>query len=170
MQVDTSTLGRVDLLNLTDVSYDIKICVLQMRNHPRVREQMHSQGIIDEADHLDFIDSLKNNHDKKYFVVQYKGQLVGVIYFTDIDLEEKSATFGIYANLYEKVEKIGSVLMESVLAYFNDVLSFKVLNLEVYESNKKAVNLYLKFGFLKNSHFCQNGHNVLVMKYLKRGL
>ncbi|MEZ7500936.1 UDP-4-amino-4,6-dideoxy-N-acetyl-beta-L-altrosamine N-acetyltransferase [Psychrobacter sp. Arc29] len=170
MKVDTSILGEVDLLDLTDVSYDIKMCVLKMRNHPRVREQMHSQGIIDKTDHLNFIDSLKNSDSKRYFVAQYKQQLVGVVYFTDINLEEKSATFGIYANLYEKVEKIGSLLMESALTYFHNVLSFRVLNLEVYNSNERAVNLYLKFGFSKSNHFYQNGHDVLIMKYLKRDL
>lgn len=170
MKVDTPTFGKVDLLDFTNVSYDTKMCVLKMRNHAQVREQMHSQGLIDETDHLKFIDSLKDTHSKRYFVAQYHGQLVGVINFTDINLEEKSATFGIHANLYEKVEKMGSVLMESALAYFHNVLSFRVLNLEVYESNERAVNLYLKFGFSKSGHFYQNGHSVLVMKYLKSSL
>lgn len=168
MKVDTSTFGEVDLLDFTTVSYDIKLCVLKMRNHSRVKEQMHSQSLIDEADHLKFIDSLKDNHTKKYFAVRYKEQLIGVIYFTDINLEEKSAIFGIYANLYKKVDKMGSILMESALVYFNDVLSFRALNLEVYESNERAIGLYSKFGFSRSGHFYQEGRNVLVMKYLKR--
>lgn len=168
MKITTATFGDVELLDFTTLDEAMKGRVLEMRNHPQVREQMHSQDIIDKNDHLKFIASLKHNNRKKYFVIEYKQQLLGVIYFTDIDEKNKSAVFGIYANLFEKTDKVGSILMETALTYFKDILSFEALNLEVYESNQRAAALYLKFGFVVDDHFYQEGHKVLNMKWIKR--
>ncbi len=165
MKIQTPTFGEVELLDFTTLDDTMKDRVLEMRNHPKVREQMHSQDIIDKDDHLKFIASLKGNDYKKYFVVKYKQQLLGVIYFTDIDPKDKSAVFGIYANLFEKRDKIGSMLMETALTYFKDILAFKTLNLEVYESNQRAVGLYVKFGFVVDDYFYHNEHKVLTMKW-----
>ena len=168
MKIITATFGEIELLDFTTLDDVMKGRVLEMRNHPQVREQMHSQAIIAKNDHLKFITSLKDNHSKKYFVVEYKQQLLGVIYFTDIDHKDKSAVFGIYANLLEKRDKMGSILMQAALAYFSDILSYKILNLEVYESNQRAVALYVKFGFVVDDYFYQEGHKVLNMKWIKR--
>lgn len=168
MTISTPTFGEVELLDFTTLDNAMKDSVLEMRNYPKVREQMHNQAVIDKNAHLNFIASLKGNDDKKYFVVKSKQQLLGVIYFTDINYNDKSAVFGIYANLFEKRDKMGSILMETALTYFKDILSFRTLNLEVYEYNQRAVGLYVKFGFLVDKRFYQNGHKVLNMKWIRR--
>nr|WP_317199865.1 UDP-4-amino-4,6-dideoxy-N-acetyl-beta-L-altrosamine N-acetyltransferase [uncultured Psychrobacter sp.] len=170
MKITTTTFGDIELLDFTTLDDAMKGSILEIRNHSKVREQMHSQDIIDKNDHLKFIASLKGNNYKKYFVAKYEQRLLGVIYFTDIDEKDRSAVFGIYANLLEKRDKIGSILMETALIYFKDILSFKTLNLEVYESNQRAAGLYLKFGFVVDDHFYQDSHKVLNMKWVKSDL
>lgn len=167
MIVDTQSFGKVKLLNFTTLSYESEMQILEMRNHPKVRAQMHSQDIIDEHSHLKFIESLQNNAEKQYFMVEYRQNIVGVIYFTDIDQTKQSAVFGVYANLYEKVDKAGSILMESALAFFDSCMELKVISLEVYESNTIAVNLYIKFGFSVVDSFDQNGEKVMTMQLTK---
>lgn len=170
MLVDTSSFGEVELLNLASLSHVTKIQVLEMRNHPKVRAQMHSQDIIDEQDHLKFIESLQDNAEKQYFMVKYQQSIVGVIYFTDIDKTKQSAIFGVYANLYKKVDKAGSILMESALAFFDSYIDLKKISLEVYESNIIAMNLYIKFGFSLGGSFNQSGEKVLTMQLIKNDL
>jgi len=170
MKVNTPSFGEVELLDFTTLSYEIKIDILEMRNHPKVREQMHGQNIIDECQHLNFIKSLKYNDEKKYFLVKYKGKFAGVIYFTDINQVMHSAVFGLYANLHKKIDKTGSILMESALAFFNNSISLETLSLEVYESNKIAENLYLKFGFSTDGFFYQDSDKVLSMELVKNNL
>ena len=170
MLVDTPSFGEVELLNLTSLSYVTKMQVLEMRNHPKVRAQMHSQDIIDEQGHLKFIESLQDNAEKQYFVVKYQQSIVGVIYFTNIDKTKQSAVFGVYANLCKKVAKAGSILMESALAIFDSYIDFKKISLEVYESNTIAMNLYIKFGFSLVGSFDQSNEKVLTMQLTKNDL
>ncbi|AAZ18517.1 conserved hypothetical protein [Psychrobacter arcticus 273-4] len=170
MIVDTPSFGEVELLNLTSLSYESKMKILEMRNHPKVRAQMHSQDIINEEGHLNFIELLKDNAEKQYLMVNYQKSIVGVIYFTDIDDGKHSAVFGVYANLYKKLDSAGSVLMESALAYFDRSINLKKISLEVYESNNIAVNLYIKFGFSLVSSFDQGGEKVLTMQLTKNDL
>ena len=170
MIVDTQSFGKVKLLNFTTLSYESKMQILEMRNHPKVRAQMHSQNIIDEHSHLKFIESLQDNAEKQYYMVKCQQNVVGVIYFTDIDQTNQSAVFGVYANLYEKVDRAGSILMESALAFFYNNVNLKNVSLEVYESNKIAMNLYIKFGFSSVGSFEQSSNKVVTMQLSKNDL
>lgn len=170
MIVDTPSFGKVELLDLNSLPYETKIQVLEMRNHPNVRAQMHSQDIINEHGHLKFIESLQDNFEKQYLLVKHQHNIVGVIYFTEVDQNECSAVFGIYANLYKKVDRAGSILMESALAYFDSCTDLEKISLEVYESNKIATNLYVKFGFSLISSSEQDGEKLLTMQLAKSDL
>lgn len=170
MIVDTQSFGKVELINFTTLSYESKMQILEMRNHPKVRAQMHSKNIIDEYSHLRFIESLQDNAEKQYYMVKCQQSVVGVIDFTEIDEIKQNAVFGVYANLYEKVDRAGSILMESALAFFYDNVNLKNVSLEVYESNKIAMNLYIKFGFSSVGSFEQSGDKVVTMQLSKNDL
>ena len=163
MIVETPSFGEVELLTLTSLSYEEKLKVLEMRNHLKVRSQMHGQEIIDEQGHLNFIESLQDSAEKQYFMVKYQKSIVGVIYFTDIDHNTQNAVFGVYANFYRKIDRAGSILMESALTFFKKSTELKKISLEVFEYNEIATNLYKKFGFITEKHLYQDGDKVLVM-------
>lgn len=58
---------------------------------------------------------------------------------------------------------IGKFMLEKVLEYFSD---YNKAFLEVRESNKKAINLYMTFGFeaiYKRNAYYTNGEDALVM-------
>ncbi|WP_201590303.1 UDP-4-amino-4,6-dideoxy-N-acetyl-beta-L-altrosamine N-acetyltransferase [Psychrobacter pulmonis] len=170
MIVDTPSFGEVELLTLTSLSYEEKLKVLEMRNHLKVRSQMHGQDIIDEQGHLKFIESLQESAEKQYFMVKHQKSIVGVIYFTDIDHNTQNAVFGVYANLYKKVDRAGSILMESALAFFKKSTKLKTINLEVFESNTIAKNLYIKFGFSLDKSFDKGSEKLITMQLTKDDL
>ena len=140
MQIDTPNFGAVELSNFIDLPHETLKSILYMRNHSDVRMQMHNNSPISEEEHFNFVESLKTNKSKKYFAASVSNKIVGVIYFTDIDSPKDTTTFGIYANLIDKTPKSGSILMETGIVYFNNYISCNKLFLEVYQSNKRAIN------------------------------
>jgi UDP-4-amino-4,6-dideoxy-N-acetyl-beta-L-altrosamine N-acetyltransferase len=120
------------------LSYDEKLMILEWRNHPEISQFMINKK-VNLNEHLNFIDSLKNNKTKKYFLVDD----IGVIDFSNITNEK--ADIGLYKN--PNKQKVGSKLMDEIINYGFNKLELKKLILYVYENNIKAINLYKKFDF-----------------------
>lgn len=125
------------------LSEEEKKHILAWRNHPDVRNRMITSDEISLKNHLQFIDSLKTSHTKRYFLVKEETP-IGVIYCTDITSDE--ACIGLYADPNQK--RKGDLLMQALLSYAFDVLQVKKVTLEVFDNNKKALLLYDRFGFM----------------------
>jgi len=121
-----------------DLSLDEKKEVLKWRNHPEIRKYMYNKKLISLKEHLQFIESLKENKNKIYLKIED----LGVVNFL---IKNDLVEIGIHKN--PNKQKVGKVLMEFALKYAFEVLHAKKSVLFVYENNKKAINLYKKFGF-----------------------
>lgn len=148
------------LTNFTDLDDEKKLTILSWRNNPNIRSWMYDDSIIQKGSHLNFIDSLKNNKMKKYFLVSNQEQDLGVIYFTNITTE--CAEFGIYAN--PNINNIGKTLMETIINYGFQSLKVKKLKAEVFENNIKAISLYNRFNFKQTDTFIKNNKTILLME------
>ena len=126
------------LKNFIQLNYDEKLMILEWRNHSETSKFMINKK-VDLEEHLNFINSLKENKTKLYFLVDD----IGVIDFTNIT--DKKADIGLYKN--PNKQKVGSVLMKHIVDYGFNVLGLEKLVLYVYEDNQKAINLYKKFNF-----------------------
>jgi UDP-4-amino-4,6-dideoxy-N-acetyl-beta-L-altrosamine N-acetyltransferase len=126
------------LKEFTKLSYEEKLMILEWRNHSETSKFMINKK-VELNEHLNFINSLKENKTKKYFLVDD----VGVIDFNNITAEK--ADIGLYKN--PSKQKVGSKLMSEIINYGFNELKLKKLVLYVYENNKKAINLYKKFNF-----------------------
>ena len=126
------------LKNFIQLDYDEKLMILEWRNHSETSKFMINKK-IQLKEHLNFINSLKENKTKLYFLVDD----IGVIDFTNIT--DKKADIGLYKN--PNKQKVGSVLMRYIIDYGFNVLGLEKLVLYVYENNQKAINLYKKFNF-----------------------
>jgi len=120
--------------NFIDLTDEEKEMVLNWRNHPRIRENMYSSDEISLQEHLSFIENLKGDVKNRYFLV---GD-IGIIYFNNI--HKDFVEIGLYSN--PKKYGVGNFLIEKILEY-----NFRTLYLEVIETNKKAIDLYLRYGF-----------------------
>jgi UDP-4-amino-4,6-dideoxy-N-acetyl-beta-L-altrosamine N-acetyltransferase len=123
--------------NFINLSYEDKIKVLIWRNHLETSKWMIKK-FISIKEHLNFINSLKKIQNKKYFLLDD----IGVVYFI---IKDNLVEIGLYKNPNKK--KVGTKLMEFALNYAFEILKAKKIVLFVYENNKKAINLYKKFGF-----------------------
>jgi UDP-4-amino-4,6-dideoxy-N-acetyl-beta-L-altrosamine N-acetyltransferase len=115
---------------------------------------MYDSKPISEEHHLKFVEHLKENRSKAYFLVED----LGVIDFIRIDGE--FAEIGLYSNP-EKFG-VGEKLMEAILSF-----PYKHLYLEVFEENYKAIELYKKFEFEKIETKSKDGKQIVCME-LKR--
>lgn len=133
------------LINFIHLDSQQKEMILSWRNDDRVKKWMYTNHNITLTEHLTFIESLKNNDNKKFFLVNDGKKSIGIINFTNIT--SLSLHMGIYAN--PSIKGVGSILLEIIIQYSFEV--FKVLKIyaEVFSENKKAYELYERYGFKK---------------------
>jgi len=164
MNIQVPNFGDVELLNFSELSKTDVNYVLKMRNHPEIKKWMYNQQDITEAQHFSFIEKLKTDISKEYFLVKQADKIIGSINFVQINQSEKMADFGLYANPFDDLKGAGRILEEVAACYAKDKLNLSVLNLEVFEHNERAINFYNKIGFKKTGSHKVNNHIVLCMQ------
>jgi UDP-4-amino-4,6-dideoxy-N-acetyl-beta-L-altrosamine N-acetyltransferase len=133
------------LKNFTELGDTEKSMVLGWRNNDNIRKRMFHQELISLEQHRAFIDSLRNKKDALYFLLYENKDAVGVIDFTDIDLQKGSAEIGLYAN--PSLHGVGKKLMQNIISYGFGHLKLKQLYAAAFKNNTKAISLYRRFDF-----------------------
>ena len=105
-----------------------------------------------------------NNALAKYFVAKIDNKVVGFIGTWIIVDESHITNVAVHTN-YRKLG-IGSKLIESMLSYCNEK-NCTAYTLEVRESNKAAISVYEKHGFIidgiRKEYYQDNKENALLM-------
>lgn len=133
----------IRLINFQDLSHDEKLIVLKWRNDSNIKKWMYSDDDISLEEHLAFIESLKESHNKLYFLVQKNGNSIGVINFNQI--HNKESFIGLYGN--PNLIGAGITLLKCLIDYAFNVLNLKKLKAEVNENNINMLKLDKKFKF-----------------------
>ncbi|TEY02749.1 UDP-4-amino-4,6-dideoxy-N-acetyl-beta-L-altrosamine N-acetyltransferase [Campylobacter sp. US33a] len=132
----------IELKNFTQLdAQEIKL-VYEWRNHEKISQFMKNKNFSFQ-EHLDFINKLKNDLSKKYFLVSQNSDFIGVIDFINITL--KTCEFGLYSN--PNLKGMGQILMNEIKKYAFEILKVKNLKACVFKENERALNLYLKNDF-----------------------
>jgi len=156
--------NNIELKNFIDLNDNEKSIILTWRNHNEVKKWMYTNEDIQFENHLKFIESLKNDISREYFLIKKDMQMIGVIYFTAINDKLKECEFGLYANPFEKIAGVGRILEEICIRYAFDFLKLAKLKLEVFECNEKARNLYKKYNFREVGNKVINEKKVICME------
>jgi len=151
---------QVRLLDFTTLDTQLLTMVLVWRNHSDIRRWMLSDDEISLENHLQFVESLKNRADKRYFLVQREDEYIGVIDFTDIT--QNSAEIGIYAN--PQMRGVGQALMKALVEYAFTTLHLTALIATVFADNERAKHLYEKFDFTETNRSLYNGREMITME------
>ncbi|MGE4399592.1 MAG: UDP-4-amino-4,6-dideoxy-N-acetyl-beta-L-altrosamine N-acetyltransferase [Campylobacterales bacterium] len=115
--------------------------LLSWRNNDSVRVRMFCKEPISWDEHIKFIETLKSDKTKSYWMVEG----VGVISLSKIDFEELKADIGIY-KAPDAPKGSGAKLLETLLD-ISFKLELKSVRADVYMGNAAAVKLYERFGF-----------------------
>jgi pseudaminic acid synthase len=127
-------------------SLDPQACkmVLDWRNSDYVRKWMKSQNKIDETDHQRFVENLRSDRDRYYFLVREDGRDIGTINITRRD--RGIAEGGLLKN--PDIEIPAGNILISALEREMIKHGFHEIVLEVHEDNERAINLYRRLGYL----------------------
>lgn len=150
----------IRLISFTDLSDAEIIMVLSWRNHPTIRCWMLHPHEISMEEHLQFIESLKNRSDKRYFLVQDDAHYLGVVDLNTITPD--SAELGIYAN--PDMRGVGTTLMNVLTDYAFQTLRLTKLIANVFSDNEKAKRLYSTFNFTEITRITCNGREMICME------
>ena len=116
--------------------------ILTWRNDTRINLFFKKQT-VSAKEHFDFVEELKSDTSKKYFLVLEKENPIGVVNFVDINKEE--CELGLYQA--PNVKNHGKILLQSILEYALNTFKLKRVKACVYNQNKKAMKLFLSFDF-----------------------
>jgi UDP-2,4-diacetamido-2,4,6-trideoxy-beta-L-altropyranose hydrolase/UDP-4-amino-4,6-dideoxy-N-acetyl-beta-L-altrosamine N-acetyltransferase len=158
--------GEVDLCNYVNLNENDKMLTLSMRNHPEINKWMHNQDRIPNATHCEFIKSLENKIDQRYFLVKQKKNIIGSINFSEINLYN-SVEFGIYTNPFVQLKGAGKLLESAASEYAFIELDVNKIKLEVFSDNERAIHFYNKCGFRLIDTKKVNHQNIMCMEKMK---
>ena len=148
------------MIDFVDLNLEEKKEILSWRNHQNVKSYMYNSQDILLEQHLSFIESLRDNFQRQYILVQH----IGVLVF-DFNYQNKSVLFGLYGNPFDKIVGIGTILINTINKYIFNILNLSKLELEVFADNK-AIRLYKKFNFQETNRKTVNNKEVICMELI----
>ncbi|MEI8217693.1 MAG: UDP-4-amino-4,6-dideoxy-N-acetyl-beta-L-altrosamine N-acetyltransferase [Elusimicrobiota bacterium] len=139
--------GRT-LINFVNVSAAESDLILCWRNHDAIRKWMYKDHVISSEEHRKYLHGLNNAvHCSSWIVKNIEGVYLGVLALNKIDLVNRNAYLGIYANPVDTIPGAGTVLMECLKHVAFNLFSLHSLRLEVIDTNERAISFYKKVGF-----------------------
>lgn len=108
--------------------------IWEWRNDPSIRKWMYSADIISWENHLSFVENLKRDTTKKYFLVDRNGVHIGV--FDLIDFKDDRAEMGFYLSPGWQKKGIGREYYYAVLEYIFATLGL----MKIYQYNRADNN------------------------------
>jgi UDP-4-amino-4,6-dideoxy-N-acetyl-beta-L-altrosamine N-acetyltransferase len=146
-----------NFIHCTDVE---KLIVLEWRNNENIKKWMHTTEDISLENHLIFLESLKRDKSRLYFIVKRGVENIGVIDLTNINSD--FANIGVYSNPY--LFGMGNFLMNQLIYYAFEKLNLNKIKLEVFSDNIKAIKLYDRFNFQETKRKIVSDKEIICME------
>ena len=148
------------VINYIDCSIEQHREILRLRNLDIIRKWMVNQEIISEDGHLNFVNSLRNRTDKKYYAVYKDDVLVGTYNLT----QESEGVWerGIIANPIiqgkGETEKWERQILNSLS---NEGIS--TITAKVKQDNLRSIRYHVKMGFRETIRYNEYIHFKLTL-------
>lgn len=163
----TEIIGK-GILTLRSVKAEDSEKIYKWRNSPEVAKYMYTDYHITEEEHNRWFEAMLKDQNRKYWIIVYENEEVGIVNVTDIDKENKRCCYASYIvgeNLRGK--GIGTTAEYHILKHFFEDLGFNKVCAEVFSSNKAGINVHKSLGFqeegLYRQHRIKNGQFVDVV-------
>jgi len=155
--------------NILRVNDKIKEKIRQWRNKEEIRKYMLNQHIITKEEHLNWLESLKNRNDWKFWVVFVEERPIGSVYLQNIDFKNLTSEWGFYIGEDDfKGKGLGKYILFKLLKFYFEEMKYEVLFTKVLSDNIAALNIYRKFKFKMISDFLNNQRKVEILKFTKK--
>jgi UDP-4-amino-4,6-dideoxy-N-acetyl-beta-L-altrosamine N-acetyltransferase len=148
--------------------------VLEWRNTPEIRANMYTSHVIGKEEHRRWsVAALADPSKRLLMCVDANGVSVGVVTFSDISTEHRTATWAFYSGDASR-RGVGSEMEVLALDYAFGELALEKLNCEVLSFNMPVVEFHRKHGFriegVFRSHFLRDGarHDVYRLAHFRK--
>lgn len=131
---------------LRDINENELKLMLSWRNEPAVRQNMYTRHIISLDEHMRWWERARESDACKYFMYEFQGLAQGIVGFSQIDQENRNASWAFYA-APEAPRGTGSRMEMLALDYAFGALNLHKLCCEVLAFNDGVIRLHQKFGF-----------------------
>lgn len=155
--------------SLRDVSEDDLQTLLRWRNSDRIRMNMFTDHIITWAEHCAWYERLKIKSDRICKIFAYRERPIGVVNYTEIDLEALTCFWGFYLGETDIPSGCGSILGFNGLEFAFEELNVRKISGEALGFNAASVKFHNRLGFQKEGlfrkHVVRNGEYVDVVRF-----
>jgi UDP-4-amino-4,6-dideoxy-N-acetyl-beta-L-altrosamine N-acetyltransferase len=163
--LDKLILKNITLDNFCDLSNDNVEKIRKWRNSSDVKKFMFTQNEITAIQQKEFIEKLRTDKSRLYFLASLNGEPIGSIYFYNVDFDQKECYWGYYLDPKLIGASYGLILEYAVAEVVFEILRLENLFCEGFFSNKVAIKIHREFGFEE----IQNDSNIILM-LLRKGV
>jgi UDP-4-amino-4,6-dideoxy-N-acetyl-beta-L-altrosamine N-acetyltransferase len=138
------------VIELIDVAEEHRWQLLEWRNDPAVARYMYHPDPIDRDTHDRWFSRLLEGGDRRGWVISMDGKGVGAAFMSNIDRENRRATWAFYlADSSTRGRGVGSAVEWLILEEAFSTLDLHKLCCEVLSFNEAVVRMHEKFGFVQ---------------------
>lgn len=142
--------------------------VFKWRNLNNIRVYMLQDQLITWQEHCNWFENLKNREDKKIFLFYLRENPVGIISFSDINIDQRDCSWGFYIGDSSAPKGAGSLMAFYGIEYMFSTHALYKINSKVIEFNEASLRFHqhLKFAYtetLKKSLYRDNKHYDLML-------
>jgi UDP-4-amino-4,6-dideoxy-N-acetyl-beta-L-altrosamine N-acetyltransferase len=153
---------------LRPVRLDDREKIYLWRNMPEVAKYMYTDHQITEEEHNLWFDAVQKGSGRKYWIIVYEKEEVGLVNLYDIDPLNRRCFWAFYiASKNVRGKGVGSIVEYYILKHVFEDLDYNKLCCEVLSSNHNVVDMHKNFGFqeegLYRQHRIKNGQFVDVV-------
>lgn len=149
---------------ILELPADQQASVRQLRNQPDVRKFMYTDHEIGEAEHLNWLEGLRDSARQQVFVIVMEAAPVGVVSLSAINTTHGTADWAFYLDTTLQGKGLGSQVELWMLDYAFGVAGLAKLNCEVLEINPAVIKMHQKFGFViegvRREHIVRDGKRI----------
>ncbi len=117
------------------------------RNSERVRAMMKSDMLIAIETHRAWFEELASRSDRRVYMFEKQGVPIGVVQFADIDVSNRTCSWGFYLGEPDLPRGTGTMLGYMGLNEAFERLHLRKVNAEVLASNVPSYKMHKKLGF-----------------------
>jgi UDP-4-amino-4,6-dideoxy-N-acetyl-beta-L-altrosamine N-acetyltransferase len=150
------------MIELIDFAEEHRWQVLDWRNDPSVAQYMYTTEPISRETHDAWFTRQLEMKDRRGWVITMDGKGVGSAFLSDIDLQNRRATWAFYlADSATRGRGVGSAVEYLILEEAFGRLGLHKLCCEVLSFNQAVVTMHKKFGFVEEGllaeHYWRDG-------------
>jgi len=139
--------------------------ILEWRNSNHIRNNMIHSTVITVSEHKKWFTSTIKNNLSVYRIFYYKGNIIGLFNFINIDNSRKEAEWGFYIGEERFLKKgLGKKITKHAISYAFNELNLQTIVSKIVKNNEASITLHEKLGFYEININTNNNIELLEMR------